>query len=114
MNKKYLEFITNLFGSGTAPSQEDIMKLMEETMTFFRGMKEKMDSPDEEKKKEALDELLEVKTTLEGKMKELSQKTGLSPEQLAAFSQSLLGSRQQDAIQRLSERLQGAASFAGK
>ena len=116
MSNKYLEFISNMFGSESMPKQEELMELMDQTMRFFREMKGKMESKDEKERKEALDELNEVKRVLEGKLKSIVEKTGLSPDQLMALSGQFLSPQAKKTTTDLSEKLssEGLNIFSAK
>jgi hypothetical protein len=86
-NNNYLETLNQLF-SDTAPSKEKVMGLMDETMTFFRRIKTKLESEDPAKQKEAFEETMEMKRILESKMQGLAEKTGLDMNQLAALAEN--------------------------
>lgn len=92
MDNKYLNFLESMFDSEKTPSQEEMMKLMEETLSFFKDMREKLTSEDEEEKKKAMEEVAQVREKLEAKMKGIAEKTGLSPDQLASMASQMMGS----------------------
>ena len=81
----YLDTIGQLF-SGSAPSKEKVLGLMDETLSFFREIKAKLESNDPAKQKEAYEETMEMKRILESQMKTLSEKTGLNLAELAALA----------------------------
>ncbi|MDE3055826.1 MAG: hypothetical protein KGI80_03945 [Verrucomicrobiota bacterium] len=110
MKSKYVTLLIEMLESPTAHSPEKLNQLTEETMAFFGEMKKKMDSPDEAVRKEAMEDLARVRELLEKKLKELAEKTGLTPHQIAAFTQTMLAPQKQEALQSFSEKVQGVVS----
>jgi hypothetical protein len=86
-NNNYLETLSGLFSETASPSKEKVMGLMDETMQFFREIKEKLSSSDPEEQKKAFEETMEMKRILETKIKELTEKTGLSITELTALAE---------------------------
>lgn len=93
MDNKYLNFIENMFDSKETPSQEQMMQLMEETLSFFRDVRGRLTSEDEEEKAKAMAEIAEVREKLESKMKGIAEKSGLDPSQLASMASQMMGSQ---------------------
>lgn len=85
-SNNYLDTLGQLF-SGSAPSKEKVLGLMDETLSFFREIKAKLESNDPAKQKEAYEETMEMKRVLESQMKTLSEKTGLNLAELAALAE---------------------------
>lgn len=85
-SNNYLDTLGQLF-SGSAPSKEKVLGLMDETLSFFREIKAKLESNDPAKQKEAYEETMEMKRILESQMKTLSEKTGLNLAELAALAE---------------------------
>lgn len=84
-SNNYLDTLGQLF-SGSTPSKEKVLGLMDETLSFFREIKAKLESNDPSKQKEAYEETMEMKRILESQMKTLSEKTGLNLAELAALA----------------------------
>lgn len=86
MNKKFLD---NLKAILSDPSKLNINMLngfVDETMAYFKELQEIMGSDDQEKKKEAMKDALEIKGQIEKQMADISKMTGLTPEQMMAFA----------------------------
>lgn len=96
MNKKYLDTISEVFDESGSPSKEKLMGLMDETMAFFQEIKAKMDSDDPAKQEEAIQETMAMKQLLESKMENLSEKTGLNINELAALAASPLAMSEEE------------------
>jgi hypothetical protein len=86
-NNNYLETLNQLF-SDSVPSKDKVLGLMDDTMTFFRRIKTKLESNDPAVQKEAFEETMEMKRILETKMRAMAEKTGLDMEQLAALAEN--------------------------
>ena len=86
MDNKYIESLNSMFEEAN-PSQENLMSLMEKTLSFFQNIKQRLESANPEERQAALEETLEVKRVLEGKLRTLGEKTGMNPAQLAALAQ---------------------------
>jgi hypothetical protein len=84
-NNNYLETLNQLF-SDSAPSKDKVLGLMDDTMTFFRKIKTKLESDNPAVQKEAFEETMEMKRILESKMRTMAEKTGLDMEELAALA----------------------------
>jgi|GEM_PF-3671109 len=110
MNKpsSYLDTLNQVFDEAGSPSKDKVLGLMDETMSFFREIKAKLESDDPAKQKEAYEETMEMKRLLEVKMQALSQRTGLDLSQLAAFAEdpSNLSPEEQSALEEAKSRLQ--------
>ena len=83
-NRSLLESLDEAF-SGSM-SQEKVLGLMDETMAFFRDIKEKMQDP--EQRQAALEETMEIKRHLDAKMQLFAAKTGIDLEELKALAES--------------------------
>lgn len=106
MDNKYLDSLKTLF-TDEAPSKEKVLGLMDETMSFFRQIKTKLESGDPEKQKEAFEDTMEMKQILESKMQGLAEKTGLNLTELAALAENMgnMSPEEQSAIQEAQNKL---------
>jgi len=86
-NNNYLETLNQLF-SDSPPSKDKVLGIMDDTMTFFRKIKTKLESEDPAEQKAAFEETMEMKRILESKMRAMAEKTGLDMEQLAALAEN--------------------------
>lgn len=104
----YLETLDRVFDDSGTPSKDRLMNLMEETMSFFRQIKSKLESDDPAIQQEAYEETMEMKRVLESKMQALAEKTGLDIGQLAALAQDPKNMSQEEraALDEAKERLQ--------
>ena len=85
MKKQYLETLKETFSDPKNFSPEKLQGLIQETMTYFREMQEKLSSKDPKVREEALQGALEMKKTLEEQMESICALTGLDPSQLTAL-----------------------------
>src|SRR5579862_6997420 len=83
-NNDYLDSLDQLL-SGSNPSREQVLGMMDETMSFFREIKAKLESNDPATQKEAFEETMAMKGILESKMRAMAEKSGLNLAELAAF-----------------------------
>lgn len=109
MTSQYLEFINQVLDETTPPSKEKLLSLMDETFSFFQGIKIRLESKDPKEREAALKETLELKDALESKMLTLSEKIGINPDQLAAFAQNsnFLSPDEQDVIEKVKSKFHG-------
>lgn len=85
MKNEITQKIEALTNSLEKPDLKQTEALIAETLKYFEYIREKLQSPDEEDRKAALEEIQEVQKKLE----ELAQKAlkiaGINPEQMAKF-----------------------------
>jgi hypothetical protein len=106
-NSNYLETLDALL-SDSAPSKDKVLGLMEDTMTFFRKIKTKLESDDPAAQKEAFDETMEMKAILESKMQVMAEKNGLTMAELAQLAENtdVMPPEDLDALESVKAKLQ--------
>jgi len=87
MSAKILTLLNELFNESTPPDKESLLRLIDETFSFVRNLKEGFDSKDPNRKEEAVQEAQEMKKALEGKLSALTEKLGLDPAMLSTLVQ---------------------------
>jgi len=83
MNKpNILEKIDELFGDSQAPDMQKLELLISETLKFFEYIRVKMQSPNEEDRKEAIEMAQKLQQKLEGLADKSLASSGMSRDQL--------------------------------
>lgn len=82
MDNKYIESLNKLFNESSTLSTDQIRGFFSESLEFIQGLQRDLNSEDEEVREKALESTLQMKEKLEGKLKGICEKSGLSPEHL--------------------------------
>ena len=85
MATNILERFDELFGDADTLDPQKIEIFVQESLKFFEYLKEKLQSSDEQEKKEALELAVQLQKKLEVFAQKALAKSGLSPEQLKNF-----------------------------
>jgi len=85
MTNNALEKFEALFKDFDSLSMDKIEQLVHESLKFFEALKEKLQSPNEEERKEAQQIALEIQKKLEEQAEKAFKATGLTRSELDAF-----------------------------
>lgn len=88
MNTTYLELLSETFSDPSKLTVERLKGFVNETVAFFKEVKEMLASGDPVAKEEALNTSMAVKKVLEERMDGLCKLTGLDPTQLGLMSEN--------------------------
>jgi DNA-binding transcriptional regulator GbsR (MarR family) len=108
MKKEYLETLKDTFSDPKNFSPEKLQGLIQETMSCFREMQEKLTSKDPAVREEAMKAALEMKAVLEEQMETICKLTGLDPSQLSSLADdtSKMAPVQKEAFESVKSQLQ--------
>jgi len=91
---------------------ESMDKLMRHMITYFDRMRERLETASDEERAEILDSFMEAKAEVDGYMRKLQEKTGLSSDELLEIVQDREGFSEED-WQTMQERRSDLKSIAG-